>query len=122
MTSNTQDLPKRGGTRKNAERLFEQIVTSPAASRRDANDYIYALESSSDYDLRPGLSRIQAAVFAVNFADDPVNPPELGIFEREVAKVAKAKYLVIPGTSETHGHGTHTWAAFWKQYLAALLK
>jgi homoserine O-acetyltransferase len=121
MTSNTQDLQKRGATRADAERVFEQIVANPANVRCDANDYIYAVESSSDYDPRPGLSKIKAAVFAINFADDPVNPPELGIFEREVRKAPHAKYRMMPGTPETHGHGTHTWAAFWKQYLAELL-
>lgn len=121
MTSNTLDLQKRGETRDDAAKLYQQLSNPPTLSRRDANDYIWAVESSWDYDPRPGLSRIKARTTAINFADDPVNPAELGIFEREVRKVAGAKFLVMPASADTHGHGTHTWAAFWKNHLVELL-
>jgi len=57
----------------------------------------------------------------INSADDFINPPELGIAEREIKKVKNARFVLIPATEQTHGHGTHTWAAIWKQYLAELL-
>lgn len=122
LVSNAQDLQKRGATREEAEKLFEQIKNRTEAAHRDANDYIRAVGSSWDYDPRPELSKIKASVFAINFADDVINPPELGIFERELQKVPHARYLLMPGTPETKGHGTHTSAVFWKQYLAELLQ
>ncbi len=122
MTSSTLDLQKRGDSREDSKKLYQQLMADPRARQMDANDYIYAVESSADYDPRPLLTGIKAAVFAVNFADDPVNPPELGIFERELSKLPNVNHRVVPGTTDTHGHGTHTWAVFWKQYLADLLQ
>jgi homoserine O-acetyltransferase/O-succinyltransferase len=60
-------------------------------------------------------------VMAINSADDFINPPELGIFQREVGKVKSAKVVLLPVTEKTRGHGTHTLAAIWKEYLAELL-
>ena len=88
----------------------------------DANDILYALESSRDYDPGPNLEKIQAPLFAVNSADDLVNPPELGILEKEITRVPHGKAVVIPLSDRTVGHGTHTVAAVWKEYLEQLLK
>ena len=88
----------------------------------DANDILYALEASRDYDPGPNLEKIQAPLIAVNSADDLINPPELGILEKEITRVAHGKAVVVPLSDRTVGHGTHTVAAVWKQYLEELLK
>ena len=88
----------------------------------DANNVLYAVESSYDYDPGPGLEKIQAPLLAINFEDDLINPPELGILEREIKRVKHGKAVVVPRSDKTRGHGTHTLAAIWKNYLAELLK
>jgi homoserine O-acetyltransferase/O-succinyltransferase len=88
----------------------------------DANDEIYQIDSSRTYDPDPDLGRIVAPMMWINSADDFINPPELGIAEREVKKIKVARFIVIPVSEATHGHGTHTWAAVWKDHLAELLK
>jgi homoserine O-acetyltransferase len=88
----------------------------------DANDEIYQIDSSRTYDPEPGLGRIAAPMIWVNSADDFINPPELGIAEREVKKIRDARFILIPISEATHGHGTHTWAAVWQDHLAELLK
>jgi len=88
----------------------------------DANDLLYAVEASRDYDPGPGLEKIQAPLLAINSADDLINPPELGILEREVKRVPHGRALVIPFSDRTRGHGSHTVAALWKGDLAELLK
>jgi homoserine O-acetyltransferase len=88
----------------------------------DANDLIYALDASRNYDPEPRLSEIKAPVMFVNPTDDMINPPELGIAEREIKHVRRGRFVLLPASDTTHGHGTHTWAAFWKSYLAELLQ
>ena len=88
----------------------------------DANDILYALEASRDYDPGPALEKIQAPLLAVNSADDLINPPELQILETEIRRVPKGRAIVIPLSDRTTGHGTHTQAALWKAYLEELLK
>jgi homoserine O-acetyltransferase len=88
----------------------------------DANDIIYQVDASRDYDPGPGLEKITAPLLAVNSADDLVNPPELGILERDIRRVPHGRAVVIPYSDETHGHGSHTYAVLWKQYLLELLK
>ena len=88
----------------------------------DANDILYAVEASWDYDPGPGLEKITAPLFAVNSADDLVNPPELGILERDIKRVPRGRAVVIPLSDATRGHGSHTIASLWKQYLSELLK
>src|SRR6476660_1535567 len=87
----------------------------------DANDVLYQVAASRDYDPGPDLEKIRAPLFAINSADDLINPPELGILERETKRVPKGRALVLPQSPETRGHGTHTIAALWKQYLQELL-
>jgi homoserine O-acetyltransferase len=82
---------------------------------------LYSTDSSRDYDASH-LELIKAPVMWVNSADDFINPPELGIAEREVKRIAHARFVLIPISDQTHGHGTHTYAQVWKDYLAALLK
>jgi len=87
----------------------------------DANDLLYQIEASRDYNPGPDLEKIRAPLLAVNSADDLINPPELGILEREIKRVPKGRAVVLPMSPETRGHGTHTVAVVWKQYLGELL-
>ena len=87
----------------------------------DANDMLYAIEASQDYDPGPGLEKIRAPLLAVNSEDDLINPPELGILEREIKRVPHGRAVVLPRTEQTRGHGTHTLAALWKDQLVRLL-
>jgi homoserine O-acetyltransferase len=88
----------------------------------DANDMLYAVAASHDYDPGPGLEKIKAPLLAVNSADDLINPPELGILEREIKRVPHGRAIVIPYSERTRGHGSHTVAALWKDDLTELLK
>jgi len=88
----------------------------------DANDFLYAVNSSRNYDPEARLGTIKAPVMFVNSADDFINPPELGIAEREIKNVKNGRFVLIPVSDQTHGHGTHTWAAVWQQYLKELLE
>ena len=88
----------------------------------DANDLLYALESSREYDPRPKLSGIRARVLAINFADDQINPPEIGLMAQLIPEVKHARYVLIPASDSTHGHGTHTFAGVWKSHLQKFLQ
>ena len=88
----------------------------------DANDVLYALEASHDYDPGPNLEKIHAPLLAINSADDSINPPELGILEREIKRVPHGRAIVIPLSDKTRGHGSHTVASLWKDELIKLLK
>ena len=99
------------------DKFIEQIFKTD-----DANDVLYALEASHDYDPAPNLEKIEAPLLAINFADDLINPPELGILEREIKRVPHGRAIVIPFNDKTRGHGSHTLAALWKDQLADLLK
>ena len=104
-----------------ADRLLDQYVASYLKTG-DANDILYALEASRDYDPGPGLEKITAPLVAINTADDIINPPELQILEREITRVRRGRAIVLPLSERTAGHGTHTLAAVWKEHLVALLK
>jgi homoserine O-acetyltransferase len=88
----------------------------------DANDILYALEASRDYDPGPALEKIAAPLLAINSADDLINPPELQILEKEIKRVPKGRAIVLPMSERTAGHGTHTLAAVWKSYLEEFLR
>lgn len=90
--------------------------------KADANDLLYQVDASHDYDPAPELGKIKAPLVAVNSADDLINPPELGILEAGIKKVARGRAIVLPYTPETRGHGSHTVAVLWKQYLQQLLE
>jgi homoserine O-acetyltransferase/O-succinyltransferase len=112
-----KDAPTLGKTDEVLDKFVEQIVKTD-----DANDILYALEASHDYDPGPNLEKIQAPLVAINSADDLINPPELGILEREIKRVPHGRAIVIPFSDKTRGHGSHTLAALWKDQLADLLK
>jgi homoserine O-acetyltransferase/O-succinyltransferase len=88
----------------------------------DANDLLYYVNASRNYDPSAQLEKIEAQVMWINSADDFINPPDLKIAEREVARLKNGRFVLIPASEQTHGHGTHTWAAIWKQYLQELLE
>jgi homoserine O-acetyltransferase len=90
-------------------------------ARTDANDLLFALDASRDYDPSLRLEKIQAPLLALNFADDAINPPELGLLEKGVARVKNGQVVVFPLSEKTRGHQTHTWADLWKTYLTELL-
>ena len=107
-------------TRDAADKYLEDS-TKRIAATLDANDFLYAVNASRNYDPSAKLEMIQAPVMFVNSADDFINPPELGIAEREIKRVKNGKFVLIPASGQTHGHGTHTWAAIWQEYLKELL-
>jgi homoserine O-acetyltransferase len=111
-----QELP----TLAKSDGVFD-VEMANAVRAADANDVLYQLEASRDYDPGPSLEKIRAPLVAVNSADDLINPPELGILEREIKRVSKGRAVVVPASPQTRGHGTHTIAAVWKGYLAELL-
>jgi homoserine O-acetyltransferase len=88
----------------------------------DANDVIYAFEASRDYDPSKLLDRVTVPVLAINSADDFVNPPELGLMEQLMPKVKRGRYVLIPTSDRTRGHGTHSQPAIWHDFLAEFLK
>src|SRR5262249_13462013 len=111
-----KDAPSLAKTDQVLDKFVEQIVKTD-----DANDVLYALEASHDYDPGPNLEKIQAPLLAINSADDLINPPELGILEREIKRVPHGRAVVIPLSDKTRGHGSHTIASLWKDELIKLL-
>ena len=112
-----KSFPTRDATDAADEDYVKRFIAS-----HDANDLLYALNASRNYDPSPQLEKIIAPVMFVNSADDFINPPELGIAEREIKRVKNGHFVLIPISEQTHGHGTHTWAAAWQQYLKELLE
>jgi homoserine O-acetyltransferase/O-succinyltransferase len=88
----------------------------------DANDFLYQVNASRDYDPSAGLEKIKAPLLQINSGDDFINPPELGIAEREIKRIKGGRFVLLQASDQTHGHGTHTWAVVWQQYLAQLLE
>jgi len=121
MSSNPVLRQQEAPTLAQADEVLDSYVESSLRSS-DANDLMYALAASRDYDPGPALEKITAPLIAVNSADDLINPPELGILEREVKRVPHGRAVVIPFSERTHGHGSHTYATLWKPYLEELLK
>jgi homoserine O-acetyltransferase len=120
MTENPVRLQELAGTQAAADALYQKWVA--AVAQGDANDQLYATEAVIGYNPEPELGRITARLLAINFADDEVNPPELGVVEPAIRKIKGAQFVLVPASQETHGHFTHLRAAIWKPYLAAFLK
>jgi len=121
MTSSPRQLQKDYPTTSAADAYIVQWQRMMAA-REDANDYLYAWDASRDYDPSPRLDRIVRPLLAINSADDQVNPPEIGVMEALMPKVKHGRYVLIPISDRTRGHGTHTLAAVWKPYLVSFLQ
>ncbi|HCM76733.1 MAG TPA: hypothetical protein DIS90_10150 [Cytophagales bacterium] len=121
MVSSPLQWQKAAPTREEAEKFLQKRIESYVAGL-DANDMIYQFDASRLYNPSPHLSKIKAPLFAINSADDQVNPPELGIMEEEIKKVKKGRYILLPITDQTSGHGTHSNPIIWGKYLEELLK
>jgi homoserine O-acetyltransferase len=121
MSSNPVLRQKDAPTLAKTDEVLDKFVEH-GVKTDDANDVLYALEASHDYDPGPNLEKIQVPLLAINFADDLINPPELGILESEIKRVPNGRALVIPFSDKTRGHGSHTLAGLWKDQLMDLLK
>jgi homoserine O-acetyltransferase len=121
MTSSPLQWQKQAPTRDAADQLFDNLVAGQLR-RADANDMLYAFDASRDYDPAPKLETIRARLVAINSADDQVNPPELGIADREIKRVKRGEFVLIPISDQTRGHGTHSLPAIWGAHLARLLE
>jgi homoserine O-acetyltransferase/O-succinyltransferase len=121
MGSSPQQMQKQAPTREQAEGYVDRTLQGMTAAT-DANNMIFYLNASRNYDPGPHLDRIVAPVLWINSADDFVNPPELGIAETMVKRMPHARFILIPISDATRGHGTHTVAAVWKDYLAEFMR
>jgi homoserine O-acetyltransferase len=120
MSSNPVLRQKEAPTLTKTDEVLDKFVAD-IVKVDDANDVLYALEASHDYDSGPNLEKIRAPLLAINSADDLINPPELGILEREIKRVPDGRASVIPFSDKTRGHGSHTMASLWKDDLTTLL-
>jgi homoserine O-acetyltransferase len=121
MTSSPVGWHKSGPTRDAADRWYEDQLKSRLAAN-DANDMLYQFNSSRNYDPSAGLEKITAHLLAINSADDVVNPPELGIMEKLMPRVKHGRYVLLPTTELTRGHGTHSLPAIWGSHLVEFLR
>jgi homoserine O-acetyltransferase len=121
MGSSPLQWQKEAPTRDTADKFLDDRIAR-YMKEDDANNLLYQIDSSRDYDPQPKLSAIKAPLLAVNSADDQINPPELGVLERETKNVPHGRVFIIPISDATHGHGTHTWAAVWKDQLVQLMR
>ena len=119
MTQSVVRIQERGQTREKADALYRQFVER--AAKADANNRLYQIESTMDYDPSADLEKIKAKLLAINFADDAVNPPELGVLEAGVARIKGARCVVVPASAQSQGHYTSMQAALWKSHLAEFL-
>jgi homoserine O-acetyltransferase len=121
MGSAPMRMQKEEPTRDQADKYLEDFVATRLKTT-DANDMIYYFDASRNYNPEPQLEKITAPLTAVNSADDQINPPELKILDRDIHRVKQGKYVLLPITDETRGHGTHTWPAIWQDHLKELLQ
>jgi homoserine O-acetyltransferase len=119
MTESPLRLQDGGKTGDEAEQLYDKLISNYTSFA--ALDVLYWFESSFDYDPKPKLHEIKARVLAVNFADDEVNPTELGVMEREMPHVKHGRFVTVPAGPETHGHLTLLRAKLWKRHILELL-
>jgi homoserine O-acetyltransferase len=121
LTSAPKVQQKQAPTRDQADSAIRAYLDQNVKSH-DANDVVYAFNASRNYDPSPNLEKITARVLAINSADDFVNPPELGIAEQLIKRVKNGKFVLVPITDQTRGHGTHSLPAIWGSYLADFMK
>jgi homoserine O-acetyltransferase len=120
MTSSPLQWHKQAATRDAADQWYDNQIKTRLATT-DANDMLYQFDASRDYDPSPNLETITAPLLAINSADDVVNPPELGLMEKLMPRVRRGKYILIPTSPQTRGHGTHSLPAIWGRYLQDFL-
>ncbi len=121
MTSSPLQMQRAAPTRDAADKFLDDWLKARLAAT-DANDVLYQVDASRNYDPSTALDKIKAPVLAINSADDFVNPPELGIAEREIQELQRGRFVLLPITDQTRGHGTHSLPAVWQRYLAELLE
>jgi homoserine O-acetyltransferase/O-succinyltransferase len=121
MAGSTMQAQKDAPTRDAADAMLVQQMKS-RSSGVDANDMLYYFDASREYDPSVALDRIKAPLLAINSADDLINPPELGLMEKLMPRVARGRYVLLPITPETRGHGTHSWPVLWQSYLKEWLQ
>jgi homoserine O-acetyltransferase len=119
-TESASRLQEMAPTREAADAVYKTLVEE--ARTRDANDQLYAIESVMDYDPSKDLNKIRARLLAINFADDEINPPELGVVEPAIARIRNARHVIVPASRESHGHYSYQRAALWKSHLAVFMK
>jgi len=119
MTESALSLQQAAPSREAGDALYRRMVEE--AGKRDANDQLYAIEAVMDYDPAKALERIKAKLLAINSADDEVNPPELGVVEPAIRRIAGGRFVLIPASEKTNGHFTYFQAALWKQHLGEFM-
>jgi homoserine O-acetyltransferase len=115
-----QALYKAAPTREKADQLLDARLKAPFTA--DANDTLYQWDSSRDYNPSPGLDKVEAMLLAINAADDERNPPELGLLQSEVKRIKNGRFIILPASENSAGHGTTGQAKNWKQHLVELLQ
>jgi homoserine O-acetyltransferase/O-succinyltransferase len=100
--------------------LYGKMVEQ--ASKGDANNQLYAIEAVMDYDPSKDIDKIKARVLAINFADDEINPPELGVVEPVIRRIPGARFVLVPASDKTRGHYTYMQASFWKAHLTDFMR
>jgi homoserine O-acetyltransferase len=120
MGSSPLQMQKMEPTREKADEFLENYVATREKTT-DANDMLYYFDSSRNYNPEPQLDKITAPLTAVNSADDQINPPELKIIDADIQHVKNGKFVLLPITDDTRGHGTHSLPAIWGNYLKELL-
>lgn len=120
VTQSQLQMQKDYPTREAADQFLEEYIEREM-TRRDANDMLYAVNASRNYNPAPDLHKITAQVLYINFADDIINPPELEIAEREIQKVRNGRFILLPTSDRTRGHGTYRYPVVWEEYLEELL-
>jgi homoserine O-acetyltransferase len=120
FTQSAARIQERAPTREQGDAFYRELVER--AMKGDANNRLFQIEATMDYDPTPLLGRIKARLLAINFADDAVNPPELGVVEPVVARIPGARCVLVPAGPQSHGHQNSTRAALWKEPLAEFLR
>jgi homoserine O-acetyltransferase/O-succinyltransferase len=121
MLGSPRSLQKETGTLEQTRAFLDKAASLIRSNELDANDLIYRLEASTDYDPVPDLGKVRAAVLSINFADDEINPPELGFIERAKSALPAGEFVLIPASNQTDGHRTLGRAAVYQKYIADFL-
>ena len=120
MSSSPLQLQKQAPTRDKADEFLENFIATRVKTT-DANNILYWVDASRNYNPEPDLEKIVAPLTAINSADDQINPPELGILDKDIHRVKNGKFVLLPITDETRGHRTHSLPAIWGNHLKELL-
>jgi homoserine O-acetyltransferase len=121
MGSSPLQMQKQAPTREQAERYVDRYLARTMAAT-DANNMLFYIDASRNYDPSPRLDQIKTPVLWINSGDDFINPAELGIAEQQVKRMPNARFILLPISDATRGHGTHTAAAVWKDYLVEFMQ